>query len=393
MAARWDIFCKVVDNFGDVGVCWRLARQLAAEHSGEVRLWIDDLATLERIQPSIASLEDRQQCMGVEVRRWRGGLAPDPSASPHEVVIEAFACETPASFVEAMAKSEQPPVWINLEYLSAEAWVDDCHLLPSPHPRLPLVKHFFFPGFTDRTGGLLREEGLLERRDAFRGDPLAQAAWWRSIAIEPPSARALKVSLFGYANPAAAALLGVWIRGATPVVCVVPAGVLHAQMVQAIKSHAGDIDAGALDAGRSITCGNLQLKIIPFVPQGDYDRLLWASDINFVRGEDSFVRAQWAGLPMVWQIYPQEEAAHMTKLRAFVARYTAGLPPDVAGAVGDLFAAWNGAADIGAAWAAAEAVMPAWISQAGRWAASLASGTDMATRLVEAVAEIRRKQL
>ena len=26
----WDIFCQVIDNHGDVGVCWRLARELAA---------------------------------------------------------------------------------------------------------------------------------------------------------------------------------------------------------------------------------------------------------------------------------------------------------------------------------------------------------------------------
>ncbi|HET9045379.1 MAG TPA: elongation factor P maturation arginine rhamnosyltransferase EarP, partial [Casimicrobiaceae bacterium] len=42
-AQRWDVFCKVVDNFGDAGVCWRLARQLVAEHDLAVTLWIDVL--------------------------------------------------------------------------------------------------------------------------------------------------------------------------------------------------------------------------------------------------------------------------------------------------------------------------------------------------------------
>ena len=30
MRVTWDIFCSVVDNFGDIGVTWRLARQLVA---------------------------------------------------------------------------------------------------------------------------------------------------------------------------------------------------------------------------------------------------------------------------------------------------------------------------------------------------------------------------
>jgi hypothetical protein len=25
MQLHWDIFCRVIDNFGDIGVCWRLA--------------------------------------------------------------------------------------------------------------------------------------------------------------------------------------------------------------------------------------------------------------------------------------------------------------------------------------------------------------------------------
>ena len=45
----WDIFCTVVDNYGDIGVCWRLARQLAAEHGFAVRLWVDDLASFARL--------------------------------------------------------------------------------------------------------------------------------------------------------------------------------------------------------------------------------------------------------------------------------------------------------------------------------------------------------
>ena len=44
MSRSWDVFCRVVDNYGDAAVCWRLARQLADEHGARVRLWIDLLA-------------------------------------------------------------------------------------------------------------------------------------------------------------------------------------------------------------------------------------------------------------------------------------------------------------------------------------------------------------
>lgn len=52
MRVTWDIFCSVVDNYGDIGVTWRLARQLAAEHDLDVRLWVDDLAAFVRVCPS-----------------------------------------------------------------------------------------------------------------------------------------------------------------------------------------------------------------------------------------------------------------------------------------------------------------------------------------------------
>ena len=152
----WDIFCRVVDNYGDIGVCWRLARQLAAEHNVAVRLWVDDLNSFARLCPEIDSSLDRQRIAGMTVYRWR---EPFPDAIPGDVVIEAFGCELPAVFQAAMTAKAQPPVWINLEYLSAENWVTGSHALPSPQAKLR--KYFFFPGFVAGTGGLLREGDLI----------------------------------------------------------------------------------------------------------------------------------------------------------------------------------------------------------------------------------------
>src|SRR6185503_11940130 len=194
---RWDVFCRVVDNYGDVGVSWRLARQLAAEHGKRVRLWLDDLTVLAKLRPEIDPRYDLQPLEGVEVARLR---EPFAGAEVADVVVETFGCDPPEAYVLAMAARTPRPRWVNLEYLSAEEWVEGSHALPSPNPRLPLVKHYYFPGFTARTGGLLRERGLVARRRAFQADARGQAAFWKSVAGRVPPARALKVSLFGYSG-------------------------------------------------------------------------------------------------------------------------------------------------------------------------------------------------
>ena len=157
---RWDVFCRVVDNLGDVGVSWRLARILAREHGKRVRLWVDDLTVLSLLRPEIDPARERQVLEGVEVALLRDAV---PDAEIADVVVETFGCDPPPEYVEAMARRARRPRWINLEYLSAEDWVEGSHALPSPNPRLPLVKHYFFPGFTPRTGGLLREGGRRRR--------------------------------------------------------------------------------------------------------------------------------------------------------------------------------------------------------------------------------------
>ena len=372
-SGSWDIFCRVVDNFGDIGVCWRLARQLSAEHGDTVRLWVDHLAALARIWPGVRPDLPVQHCAGVEVRRWSDPLPP---VTPHAAVIEAFACKTPDSFVELMAGRSPVPVWINLEYLSAEAWVEGCHMLPSPHPRLPLTKYFYFPGFTPRTGGLLREGGLLAARDAFGVDHAANDAFWHALEL-PPESGALRVSLFAYANEAAAGLFAAWADGAQPVTCVVPEGILRDELASFF---------GALPAAGAIAArGNLRVASIPFLRQTDYDCLLWACDVNFVRGEDSFVRAQWAGKPLVWHIYAQDADAHRAKLDAFVERHCAAFDSGAAVAVPALLDAWNGAGDIASAWTAAHALLPQWRAGAAAWTAALSAQRDLAGALAECV--------
>lgn len=354
MQAHWDIFCRVIDNFGDIGVCWRLARQLVAEQGLRVRLWVDDLAALAPLQPGVSLDSQQQFAAGVEVCRWPTDF---PETEVADVVIEAFACELPDVYLRAMAGRKPAPGWLNLEYLSAEPWVESCHGVASPHPTLPLLKHFFFPGFATKTGGLLRERALLDERDAYVA----------SLA----AGETLEVSLFCYDTAPVGPLLDAWAVSSQAIRCHVPPG----KPLAAVRAHLGGNGPWQL--------GKLAVVPIPFLVQDDYDRLLWRCDINFIRGEDSFVRAQWAGKPFVWHIYPQEDAAHLDKLDSFLDRYLHGLPADTAEAVRGLFHAWNRGEDVTHRWTAFLAQRETLNRHGRLWAEALAAHPDLATSLVK----------
>ena len=371
-----DVFCNVVDNYGDIGVCWRLAKQLAQEYGVAVRLWVDDLVSLQRLSPAADPALAVQRLNGIEVHRW---MPIFPEVEPAQLVIEAFACELPERYVLAMAGQRQKPVWINLEYLSAEDWVEECHALPSPHPRLPLVKHFFFPGFTARTGGLLLERDLLERRDAFQSDAQALSAYWQALGLELPQPDELRVSLFSYENPALPELLRIWEQAGQPVTCLLPEG----RALPQAAAYFGERGREGVMWQR----GSLTVHVLPFVAQEHYDELLWACDVNFVRGEDSFVRAQWAGRPLVWHIYPQHDGVHMQKLRAFMELYGTGLAPEAAQALRSLWEGWNGEAGGVTAWNDFRRCGPALRQRAQAWAQQLA-GNNLALNLLDFSREI-----
>ncbi|MHA3902027.1 elongation factor P maturation arginine rhamnosyltransferase EarP [Castellaniella sp. WN] len=350
----FDLFCRVVDNFGDAGVCWRLARRLAALGQS-VRLWIDRPEILARLLPALDARADEQTLEGVRIGPWR--RAEHAAPPPGGVVIEAFACALPPAYEAAMAGRDC--LWINLEYLSAEPWVEGCHGLPSPQAN-SVPKFFFFPGFTPATGGLLREPDLLARRDAEQARD--RGSRLRTLAGLPsaPPADALCVLLFCYPDAPLAGLCAALAGLGRPVWLLFP----------------GDPPPAALRDQ-----DGLRVIPIPFVPQARFDELLWCCDLNFVRGEDSLVRALWAGAPMVWQIYRQARDAHLDKLDAWLDR--ARWPTPAA----ELTRAWNRQDDEAVARALPAALRePAWSDWRTRsraWCAELADQSDLGQGLLD----------
>lgn len=375
MQKRWDIFCAVIDNYGDAGVCWRLARQLVAEFELNVRLWIDDVAVLQRLYPEMSADVDEQIAAGVCVLRW---LPQMPEVEPADVVIEAFACRLPEVYISAMARQARAPLWINLEYLSAESWVGDCHALPSPQPN-GLTKYFFFPGFDARTGGLLKECNLIQRRRAFQRDSAAQSAFLARFGVER-AVDGILMSLFAYEQAPVAALFEALSNHSVPVVCVIPEG-------KAMSAAAAFFGEASWPVGACRQRGALTAVSVPFMSQDDFDRLLWCCDVNCVRGEDSFLRAQWAGRPLLWHIYPQQQGAHWPKLDAFLRLYCDHLPPAVAEELAQAWRAWNGDGDMRAAAKGFLSGLPALRAHAENWAHRNDARPNLAATLVQFCAD------
>jgi uncharacterized repeat protein (TIGR03837 family) len=299
----WDIFCRVIDNHGDLGVCWRLSADLASR-GHQVRLWVDDASALTWMAPHAHLNADgwanlQLETGHIEVRPWSSPLNSASMASA--VWIEAFGCELPDHFVQWAAQHSQSiapqavPTWLNLEYLSAESYVERSHKLPSPVMSGPLkgrTKWFFYPGFTDKTGGLIRESHLSD----LKATNLISSA---DVKLLPQ-----RTSLF----------------------CYEPLALGEALQLKSLNapSHQWQVAHGRGAAAFDQALAQLpdplspQFKKLPPVSQTSFDELLETCDLNFVRGEDSLVRALWAGKAFIWHIYPQEDGAHGPKLQAFL---------------------------------------------------------------------------
>ncbi|WP_374258465.1 elongation factor P maturation arginine rhamnosyltransferase EarP [Aquabacterium sp.] len=379
----WDVFCRVIDNFGDVGVCWRLACNLA-QRGHRVRLWMDNASALTWMAPALCWERHPNwgvqtgRMPGIEVVRWDdcdAVLTHDPDFAAGEVVVEAFGCNPPDAFVARMQRAV-PPAWINLEYLSAEDYVERSHKLMSPvwsSPGAGLRKHFFYPGFTPATGGLLRESDLPAAHAAF--DAAAQAAWLARFGIQPQP-NALLVSLFCYPSAPVNALLDQLLAQAR--------GTLRPVHVLLTAGHASRL-AQAWAEQHPQALPMLHLHALPLLSHADFDHLLWSCDLNLVRGEDSAVRALWAGHPHVWQIYEQDDGVHADKLRAFMDRWMATWPDQLRQDVAAWWMGWNGLAPL-------PDELPDFASDSAPWRtfsaashATLTAQTDLVTQLIDFV--------
>jgi uncharacterized repeat protein (TIGR03837 family) len=190
----------------------------------------------------------------------------------------------------------------------------------------------------------------------------------------------LFISLFSYESAAMAGWLQAMVDDSASTLLLVPEGRSHAGVSQFLGQ--------PLCAGSLVSQGSLHVLVIPFMAQDDYDELLSLSDFNCVRGEDSFVRAQWAARPLLWHIYAQQEQIHLQKLDAFLqlqqAQMASGdaLQAASALALGQFMRFWNQGEDCGELWHHLRPQLSGLRERAGKWQQHLAEMPDLATSLL-----------
>jgi uncharacterized repeat protein (TIGR03837 family) len=297
------LLCKVIDFFGDIGVAWRIAKQLTNEFNIEVHLLVDDLVTSQRLIPSINLHLKVQTIEGICIHHCTFDEDSDSLPKPPAFVFNLFNIDLPHKYRDLI--KSQNSKYIAIEYLSAETWVDNFHLKPSIDPESGLIKTFFYPGFTSQTGGLIREKNLLIRRENF-------ALTQRQKLIESlgGDAAIYTISLFYYPSQKMTTFLDMMNALARPIQFFVPQYLFD--LLKFDKDYP-----------------YLSIIPYPFLSHDSFDELLWSCDLNFVRGEDSWIRALWAGKPFIWQPYIQENDIHLIKLKAFLKRYFENCNKDI----------------------------------------------------------------
>ncbi|PKG73741.1 elongation factor P maturation arginine rhamnosyltransferase EarP [Shewanella sp. GutCb] len=386
---QWDIFCCVVDNYGDIGVTWRLAKQLTKEYQINITLWVDDLNSFSHILPPLDPSLNSQKHDGVRINLWSEPLPVNYNAA--DVVIEAFACNLPNAVVQAMHAQHEAhkqdtsvpkaPVWLNLEYLSAESWVEGCHGLPSMQNN-GLKKYFYFPGFTGNTGGLICEKDTLDQRNVWQSNLDFRHQLFNKLGLNNIDDNDTVISVFSYETSALLRLCKLWMESDNRIHALIPKGRSLNSLQSLLPCAIND-----LNVGQQVVHGNLTIHILPMTDQQSYDQLLWSCDVNIVRGEDSFLRAQWAGKPFIWHIYPQEDDYHLVKLAAFMDSYCDNLSPQASNIYRSLNIAFNKEqADTAAQeWQNLDLIQPEMSLHAQQWPIYILNDADLASRLVQFV--------
>lgn len=281
-----DIFCEVIDNYGDVGVAYRLAREFKRIYPNkQLRFIISKTEELDLIKKA----ED------ITIIAYKN---IDKIETPADLVIETFACNIPETYMNKALKTSK--LIINLEYFSSENWVDDFHLQES-FLGGNLKKYFFIPGLSEKSGGIILDKEFLDRKNKVQEN---KEYYLKQFNINENYD--LIISVFSYEKNFDN-FLETLQKLDKKVLLLLLSEKTQKNFIKYFDNN------NYYDKIKAVK--------LPFFTYDKYEELLALCDINLVRGEDSFVRALLLAKPFLWHIYPQDENAHIIKLESFLEKY------------------------------------------------------------------------
>lgn len=303
----YNIFCKVIDNYGDFGICFRLAKQLVSEYHKKVILWVDNEIILQKFllvnNKEIQQINSKYN-QNLMFKVWTklniiNSLNNSKNIN-NSIIIEAFCCDLDCELLDYINKENSNTIIISLDYLGLEKWILDCHLLPSFLSNYKYIKkYFFFPSYLQNSGGLICEN-YIKHKNFFQN----------LVEKNQNFNQTFKISLFFYQQPQ---LLLTFINAIN---------YLATQHNINIEINFCDLSNENINIIQNYNfCSLVKCNFIHFLSQNDYDTLLQNCHINFVRGEDSLIRSFWSNNLFIWQIYPQENNLHLQKLNDFLNFY------------------------------------------------------------------------
>lgn len=305
-----DIFCKIIDNYGDIGVVYRTAKELQKIFpKSKIRAFLNKLDEFKKINSQVLDLPS-QNIDGIEYITFDYLRDNANELLTAQVIIEAFGCQIPEEYMEIAYDNSE--LLINLEYLSAEDWIEDFHLQSSPLGRGKLKKVFFMPGFTEKSGGVIADSNYLERIQRV----LENKEFYEKKYLSDIEDRENKIvgTLFSYEKNFTPLLED--LKKLDKDVVILAMGEKTQDSLRKILKN-----FSIEDFRNSLKYGKIEIRFLNFLNQEEYEELINIVDFNFVRGEDSFIRAVLTGKPYMWHIYCQEEYAHMDKIEGFLDKY------------------------------------------------------------------------
>ncbi|MGL4977627.1 MAG: elongation factor P maturation arginine rhamnosyltransferase EarP [Cetobacterium sp.] len=306
-----DIFCEIIDNFGDIGVVYRLAKELKNGYNKEanIRVFLNRLDEFLALNKRVKNI-GYQNIDGIEYITNEYLAKNICTFSPANVIIEAFGCNILEEYLDK-AKDESS-LLVNLEYLSGESWIEDIHLMESPIGAEKLKKYFFMPGFKENTGGVIVDKLFLDRKIKVRSN---SELYMKKYMPDLLDKEYFIGTIFSYEKNFIP-LLDVLLKNGKNN-CLLVLGQKSQESIKSILDNFDFIETSK----DNFEVENIKIKFMPFLEQEEYEELINLVHYNFVRGEDSFVRALLTGKPFMWHIYLQEEMAHMDKIDGFIHRY------------------------------------------------------------------------